>query len=53
LSPQRVLERGYAVARDAAGGVIRQADQVAPGALIDVQVAAGRMRARVEQVVSV
>jgi exonuclease VII large subunit len=41
------------VARDAAGGVIRQADQVAPGALIDVQVAAGRMRARVEQVVSV
>jgi exodeoxyribonuclease VII large subunit len=52
LAPQRVLERGFAVARDSAGGVIRQADHVTAGSLIDVQVAVGRMQARVERVLS-
>ncbi|MDQ6617640.1 MAG: exodeoxyribonuclease VII large subunit, partial [Actinomycetota bacterium] len=50
LAPQRVLERGYAVVRDAAGTVVRQADLVSPGSLVDVQVAAGRLTARVEEV---
>jgi exodeoxyribonuclease VII large subunit len=50
LSPQRVLERGYAVVRDPAGTVVRRADQVAPGDRIDVQAAAGRLAARVEEV---
>lgn len=50
LAPQRVLDRGYAVVRRPDGAVIRQADQVAAGTLIDVQVAAGRMSARVERV---
>jgi exodeoxyribonuclease VII large subunit len=50
LAPQRVLERGYAVIRDSGGAVIRRADRVAPGDLIDVQVAAGRLSARVEDV---
>ncbi len=50
LAPQRVLDRGYAVVRRPDGTVIRQADQVAAGALIDVQVSAGRLSARVEGV---
>ncbi|HEV7888950.1 MAG TPA: exodeoxyribonuclease VII large subunit [Acidimicrobiales bacterium] len=49
LSPVRVLERGYSVVRTADGSVVRRAGQVAPGQLIDVQVAAGRMGARVEE----
>jgi exodeoxyribonuclease VII large subunit len=49
LAPQRVLERGYAVARDSTGAVIRHADRVAAGELIEVQVAAGRLSARVER----
>jgi exodeoxyribonuclease VII large subunit len=49
LSPQRVLERGYAVVRRPDGTVIRRADQVTAGVLIDVQVAAGRLSARVER----
>ena len=50
LAPQRALDRGYAVVRRPDGAVIRRADQVAAGTLIDVQVAAGRMSARVERV---
>ena len=49
LAPQRVLERGYAVVRDTAGTVIRRSGQVAVGELIEVQVADGRLSARVEQ----
>ncbi len=50
LSPQRVLERGYAVVRQPDGAVVRQADQVSAGDVIEVQLAAGRLTARVEQV---
>lgn len=50
LSPTRVLERGYAVVRDADGQVVRAADAVAVGAAIEVQLAAGRLAARVEGV---
>jgi exodeoxyribonuclease VII large subunit len=50
LAPQRVLERGYAVVRAADGTVVRRGDQVAPGDLVDVRLAAGALAARVEQV---
>jgi exodeoxyribonuclease VII large subunit len=51
LSPMRVLERGYAVVRDVDGRVVRAARAVAPGARLDVQLASGRLAARVEDVV--
>lgn len=51
LSPERVLERGYAVVRRAAdGAVVRSADSVAPDEGVSVQVASGRFGARVEDV---
>ncbi len=50
LSPVRVLERGYAVVRTAGGEVLRDAGGVQPGEDIDVQLAVGRLGARVEQV---
>ena len=50
LSPVRVLERGYAVVRTADGAVLRDAGRVQPDEAIDVQLAAGRLGARVEQV---
>jgi exodeoxyribonuclease VII large subunit len=50
LSPVRVLERGYAVVRDATGKVLRDATQVEPGAPISVQLAAGRVGATVQEV---
>ena len=48
LSPARVLERGYAVVRDADGEVIRDPAAVHSGDAVDVQVARGRFTARVE-----
>ena len=42
-SPLRVLERGYAIATDAAGNVLRDAAQVALGAPVSVQLARGRL----------
>ncbi|HSS10439.1 MAG TPA: exodeoxyribonuclease VII large subunit [Acidimicrobiales bacterium] len=50
LSPARVLERGYAVVRVAGGPVVRRADQVVAGQPVEVQLAAGRLAARVEEV---
>jgi exodeoxyribonuclease VII large subunit len=50
LSPERVLERGYAVVRTGDGTVIRRADSTAPGQTVDVQLAAGRLEALVERV---
>jgi exodeoxyribonuclease VII large subunit len=49
LSPSRVLERGYAVVRGPDGSVVRGADQVADGQVVDVQLARGRLTARVEE----
>jgi len=42
-SPQRVLERGYAIAYDAKGGLLRSADQVQAGDSVSVQLARGRI----------
>ena len=49
LSPQATLERGYAIARVAAG-VLRGVDGIGIGERIDVQLAAGSIGARVEEV---
>ena len=48
-SPLRVLERGYAIAYDAAGNVVRAAEQVALGDEITVQLAHGRLAAEVKR----
>ena len=50
LSPQRVLERGYAVVRDAEGRVVRAASDVTVEARVDLQLASGSLAARVEEV---
>jgi exodeoxyribonuclease VII large subunit len=49
LSPHATLSRGYAIVR-AAGSVVRNAESVAPGERIDVELAAGALGARVEEV---
>jgi len=48
-SPLRVLERGYAIATDAAGNVLRSADQVAIGDTVAVQLARGRLTTEVKK----
>ena len=47
LSPLSVLSRGYALAFDEKGHLVRDAGEVAPGAELDVHVHRGRLRARV------
>ena len=47
LSPQAVLERGYAIAFDATGQVIKSSAPVAVGDGIEVQLAQGRLEAGV------
>jgi exodeoxyribonuclease VII large subunit len=49
LSPQRVVERGFAVVRRADGTVVRGPDQVAPGDIVEVTLARGVIAARVER----
>jgi exodeoxyribonuclease VII large subunit len=48
LSPQRVVERGFAVVRRQDGTVVRDPAQVRPGELVDLTVARGTVTARVE-----
>ncbi len=48
-SPLRVLERGYAIVYDAAGNVVRAAEQVAIGDEVAVQLARGRLAAEVKK----
>ena len=47
MSPQKVLTRGYAVASDADGNIIRSAGQVTPGDRIRVRVSDGTITANV------
>ncbi len=49
LSPAGVLERGYAVVRGAGGAVLRDAADAPVGTVLDVQLARGRLVARVEE----
>ena len=46
LSPLKVLERGYAVARDEAGKVLKRAAQFSPGLAFRLALADGEVRAR-------
>ncbi len=48
LDPRRVLERGYSITRDEHGRVLRSAESVAAGTLVDTELAAGRVTSRVE-----
>ena len=50
LSPARVLARGYAVVRAEDGSVLRRAGDAAPGDVLEVELAAGRLSTRVEGV---
>lgn len=47
-SPLQVLERGYAIATDAAGNVLRDAGQVAIGQEVSVQLHRGRLKTEVK-----
>ncbi|HEY6808982.1 MAG TPA: exodeoxyribonuclease VII large subunit [Gemmatimonadales bacterium] len=48
LSPLKVLDRGYAVARDASGAVLRRVAQFTPGLAFRLRVADGDVPARAE-----
>ena len=48
LSPLAVLQRGYAIAEDADGRLLRDANSVSPGDQLRVRLAKGRVIARVE-----
>ena len=48
-SPARVLERGYAIATDAAGNILRDASQVAVGDTVDLQLYRGRLTTEVKR----
>lgn len=51
LSPDAILARGYGVARTVPeGDVIREAGRLTVGQLVDIRVARGRFRARVEEI---
>ena len=48
LSPLAVLQRGYAIAQDKDGRLVRDATAVAPGDALRVRLAKGRLNCRVE-----
>ena len=47
LSPLRILERGYALVRDAEGRVLKRVAQLAPGLAFRLRVTDGEVAARV------
>jgi exodeoxyribonuclease VII large subunit len=49
LSPLAVLQRGYALAQDKQGRLLRDAGAVRPGEMIRLRLARGRLLARVEE----
>ncbi|MBI4465085.1 MAG: exodeoxyribonuclease VII large subunit [Acidobacteria bacterium] len=51
LSPRKILERGYAIAQNLSGKVLRDAAQVSPGEPITVRLAKGSLAVAVEKVV--
>jgi exodeoxyribonuclease VII large subunit len=50
LSPLGVLQRGYAIAQDASGKLVRDATSVAPGDKLTVRLAKGRLGTRIERI---
>jgi exodeoxyribonuclease VII large subunit len=49
LSPLAVLHRGYAIAQDANGNLLRDAGDVSVGDRVDVRLAKGRLTTKVEE----
>jgi exodeoxyribonuclease VII large subunit len=47
LSPQRILERGYALVTDENGRLVRKATALAPGDMLDVSLAEGLIQVEV------
>jgi exodeoxyribonuclease VII large subunit len=50
LSPLAVLQRGYAIAQDAAGKPLRDASSVKPGDAVSVRLAKGKLGTRIERI---
>ena len=50
LDPRRVLERGYSITRDADGRVVRRSNDVIAGAIVETELAGGRLTSRVETI---
>lgn len=48
LEPQRLLERGYSITRDASGQIVQNPDQVRSGDVLISQLAGGELVSRVE-----
>jgi len=53
VDPKRVLGRGYSITRDHKGKILRQADTVAVGASIMIELAQGALAGTVNQRVGV
>ncbi len=49
LAPERTLERGFSITRDAGGQALTSPEQVAPGDRLEIQLARGRLAGRVEE----
>ncbi|HKG77966.1 MAG TPA: exodeoxyribonuclease VII large subunit [Pyrinomonadaceae bacterium] len=50
LSPLGVLQRGYAIAQDESGKLVRDATSVAPGDKLSVRLAKGKLATRIERI---
>ncbi|MEC5400226.1 exodeoxyribonuclease VII large subunit [Uliginosibacterium sp. H1] len=50
LNPEAVLQRGYAIVRDAQGRVLKQAAAVSPGTALDVRLADGALQVEVRAI---
>ncbi|NNC22743.1 exodeoxyribonuclease VII large subunit [Salinisphaera sp. USBA-960] len=50
LSPLRTLERGYAIARDETGAIVRHAENLRIGDRVDLALAHGRLRCRIDDI---
>jgi len=50
LSPLGVLQRGYAIAQDASGRLVRDAGTVKPGDAITVRLEKGKLGTRIERI---
>ncbi|TAD79441.1 MAG: exodeoxyribonuclease VII large subunit [Oscillatoriales cyanobacterium] len=48
LNPAQVLQRGYALARDADGAIVRRVDQLKPGDRLTLQLAEGAVQVQVQ-----
>jgi exodeoxyribonuclease VII large subunit len=49
LAPERTLERGFSLTRDASGRAVRHPGQVRPGDVVSTRVAGGDFKSRVEE----